>query len=163
MAYVNTEWKDHVMSPANTYNVTENSDGTVTATRAGTVVQQGTNMSASNFNHMEEGISEANEMALFLTDMLLKVQGTVNGLVGEQQEVTLTNSESYPFNNSQATVSLENSRNTKNYRVLYEILSKEGESVGDVIVSDKLLNGFKIRYTGAATSVTMNVFVIGGM
>lgn len=59
MAYNVTIWKDHAVTPAHTFSVTKNSDGTITLSPAGTVVQQGTNMSAANFNNMEEGISAA--------------------------------------------------------------------------------------------------------
>ena len=60
MAYTPTVWKDHILSDSN-YNMSENADGTVRITPSGTVVQQGTKMSAANFNHMEKGISDAHE------------------------------------------------------------------------------------------------------
>lgn len=57
MAYKRTNWKDHVVERPNTYKETTNSDGTVTHTDAsGEVVQQGTPMSATNFNNLEEGL-----------------------------------------------------------------------------------------------------------
>ena len=60
MGYIPTNWKDHVLSD-NRYVIKQNSDGTVSITPAGKVVQQGTSMSAENFNHMEEGIKAAAE------------------------------------------------------------------------------------------------------
>ena len=60
-------WKDHSINPNNTYTVKENSDGTVTLTPYGTVLQQGTNMSATNFNNMEFGIADADLAARILT------------------------------------------------------------------------------------------------
>ena len=73
MAYKQTDWKDHVTEYENRYRETENADGSVTHTKVeGEVIQQGTPMSATNFNHMEEGIGEAAEMAdLLFTQVLL--------------------------------------------------------------------------------------------
>ncbi|MEI2987526.1 MAG: hypothetical protein V8T22_00450 [Oscillospiraceae bacterium] len=62
MGYIPTKWKDHILSD-NRYRINQNSDGTVSITPAGKVVQQGTPMSAENFNHMEEGIKGASELS----------------------------------------------------------------------------------------------------
>ena len=62
MGYIPTNWKDHIFSD-NRYRINQNSDGTVSITPAGKVVQQGTPMSAENFNHMEEGIKSASELS----------------------------------------------------------------------------------------------------
>lgn len=57
MAYKRTNWQDHVVTRPNTYTETTNSDGSITHTDAsGEVVQQGTPMSATNFNNLEEGL-----------------------------------------------------------------------------------------------------------
>lgn len=53
-------WKDHAVSPSNTYKLTKNSDDTYTLTPVGKVIQQGTNMSAANFNRMEVGLHDVN-------------------------------------------------------------------------------------------------------
>lgn len=58
MAYKPTEWVDHVNS-GNKYTLINNADGTTNIDYAGEVIQQGTPMSAENFNHMEQGIVEA--------------------------------------------------------------------------------------------------------
>ena len=52
-------WKDHYTNMESTYVVRQNSNGTVTLTPAGKVIQQGTSMSAENFNNMECGILDA--------------------------------------------------------------------------------------------------------
>lgn len=62
MAYTPTEWKDHILSDDN-YKITQNSDGTSSIKPSGSVVQQGTPMSADNFNHMEQGIKSAADTA----------------------------------------------------------------------------------------------------
>lgn len=101
--------------------------------------------------------------AMFNAEMTRKALDKVDAIDGEHHTVTLTNTESYPFNNSEKTIAFSRVRNAKNYTVLCEVTSKTGESVGDIVIYDKMLNGFKIRYTGAATSVTMNIAVIGGI
>ena len=62
MSYTPTVWKDHILSE-NSYTITPNSDGTSSIKPASTVVQQGTPMSAENFNHMEQGIANAAQNA----------------------------------------------------------------------------------------------------
>lgn len=57
MAYTPTEWKDHILSD-NRYNISQNTDGTYNISPAGNVIQQGTKMSAENFNKLENGVFE---------------------------------------------------------------------------------------------------------
>ena len=56
-------WKDHAVSPSNTYKLTKNNDDTYTLTPVGKVIQQGTNMSAANFNRMEVGLHRGEDRA----------------------------------------------------------------------------------------------------
>lgn len=64
MSYQKTDWQNHIVERPDTYNVTQNSDGTVTQKAAfGTVIQEGTPLSAENLNHMEEGIEDAHRIA----------------------------------------------------------------------------------------------------
>lgn len=76
--------------------------------------------------------------------------------------VTLTNTQKFPFNNSQVTVPIATERANQNYIVDWEITASDGPT-GDIIVSAKLVNGFKIEFTGSATSVTVKYQVLGGM
>lgn len=80
----------------------------------------------------------------------------------ETGNITLTNSQAFPFNDSQVTVPLVAERDNQNYLVDYEVTAAVG-NVGDIIVSAKLVNGFKIEYTGSASSVTVKYQVLGGM
>lgn len=170
------EWKDHSINPNNTYTVKENSDGTITLTPAGKVLQQGTNMSATNFNNMEFGIADAHLAQSILImavrdadDRLTVNAAAITAAVAEykkeftvtEKTVALTNTASYPFNNSIQTVSMSPSRKNKNYLVEYEITAKNG-NVGEVEITDKQLNGFKIAYTGSAKSVTLKLYIKGG-
>ncbi len=77
--------------------------------------------------------------------------------------VTLTNTQAYPFNDSQQTVQIENARDNTDYYVIPEVISYSGGAVGDLEVTDKLVNGFKIAFTGSASSVVVVCHVIGGI
>lgn len=83
-------WKDHCVEPGNTYNVLSHGDGTVTIVPAGKVLQQGTNQSASNFNNMEFGITDAhlaNKLLLLavrdLNDRLSAAEAKLAALTNE--------------------------------------------------------------------------------
>lgn len=163
MAYQILVWKDHAVTPGNTYTVTENDDGTITLTPAGKVVQQGTNMSAVNFNNMEAGIFAANVTAAEAMQLIRLLKDKAEALEGVVLEATLTNSKKYPFNDSVKTIALGNAnvRNNKDYTVIVEAQAADG-FVGDIVISDKMLNGFKIAFTGSASSVSVKCYVQGG-
>lgn len=141
--YNRTYWKDHVV------------DGQ-------TVIQQGTPQSATNFNNIEEGIFGGGAELDVLGQQMLQHKRLLSDLEGEIGQVTLTNNQVYPFNNSVQAVALAKSRDTLNYRVLTEVLAAQG-MVGEVRITDKALNGFKIQFAGSATSATIKYFVQGGM
>lgn len=138
-------WKDHIVDED-----------------TGEVLQQGTLQDAEHFNNMEEGISEANEMASFLAEQMGKVQRGVESAQGEVVRVTLTNSQAYPFNNSVKSVNLSHYKTNTNYLVQPEVVSYSGGGVGDIEITDKLLNGFKIAFTGAAKQVVLDLHISGG-
>ncbi|MBO5863425.1 MAG: hypothetical protein J6Q59_04070 [Paludibacteraceae bacterium] len=141
--YKNTKWLDRVVDKS-----------------TGEVLQEGTGMSAGNFNNMEDGIGDAAIAAAML--MIAMNQG---GLSGENTEVItaeLTNTESYPFNNSEKTIPLSVQRLNTSYTVHVSVLESDG-NVGDVTVSDKLINGFKIKYDGSAKRVRLELIIKGGM
>jgi hypothetical protein len=139
------QWKDHIVD-----EVTQE------------VIQEGTPVSASNLNNMETGILGNDGFASVLVQQAMQFKRNIADLEGELQQVNLTNNQEYPFNNSVITVALLKERDTLNYRVLTEIVSSVG-IVGDIVIYDKAKNGFKIKYTGSATSATIKCFIQGGM
>lgn len=143
--YNKTVWKDHVV------------DG------GGVVIQQGTPQSATNFNNIEDGVFANDAFSSVLVQELMQAKRNISTLDGEIISKTLTNNQSYPFNNSKSTVSLARIRDTTNYRVAVEVESAVGGFAGDIKVTEKALNGFKIEYTGSATSVTLKLYVQGGI
>lgn len=166
-----TSWLDHVTQFPNRRQIANNADGTVDVTSAqGTVIQQGTPQSATNFNNIENGIQAA-QMALqvFMHYFLqfdrwvrLQVANIMAEFLSEARTVSLTNSLRYPFNNSLITVNLLTARRTLNYDISWEIASNTG-SVGEIRITDKQLNGFKVEHTGSATNVTLTIRIKGGM
>lgn len=161
--YKKTIWQDHVVERPDTYREVQNADGSVThIPDEGEVIQQGTPMSATNYNNMEDGIFENNLSNSLLVQEVLQHKRIMSDLEGETGEKTLTNSKEYPFNDSVQTVSLKKSRDTLNYRVDTEIISSNG-AVEDIEVYDKQLNGFKLRYTGSAKELIVKYIVQGGM
>ena len=69
----------------------------------------------------------------------------------------------YPFNNSDKTINLTKTRKTTNYLVEARVTGFSGGLPGELSVSDKALNGFKLGFDGSATSVTVKYIVKGGI
>ena len=167
--YDPTRWLDHVTSPSNVFYIVKNNDDTYTITPAGTVMQQGTPQDQTNFNKMEDGILDAHVSIGVLLNFCRQIGWDVEVIQKwisdhdsfEIGTVTLTNTLAFPFNNSKKSVSLAKARKTTNYVVMPEVTAFTG-NVGEIEVSDKLVNGFKIAHTGSASSVTVKYVVIGG-
>ncbi len=170
--YSRTYWVDHALSETNKFTITQVSGNVHTIVPYGTVMQQGVPQDANHFNNMEEALS-AHEIALGLhSNALMQHMDEIkkNAALAEVVDklhtvetgtVTLTNSAKFPFNNSQKTVALAAQRNTPAYVVITEVKSFVG-NVGEIVVSDILANGFKLAFTGSATSVTVEYKILGG-
>ena len=83
-------------------------------------------------------------------------------LICENGTATLTNSRKFPFNDSLKSVALANRQRNTQYVVIAEVVTVAG-NIGDVVISDKQVNGFKMGFTGGAASATVNYIVIGGI
>ena len=84
------------------------------------------------------------------------------GPICEEGSVTLTNSLKFPFNDSESTVALVNTQPNTKYAVIADITSANGNA-GEVVVSGKQTNGFKLAYTGSASTAVVHYIVIGGI
>lgn len=126
------------------------------------VIQEGTPLDAEHFNHMEQGIHNNSLMLAVLLEIVAENTRQVASNSGEEIEVALTNSKDFYFNNSVKTVALSTMRSTTDYRVEVEVQGNT-VNVGDIVVYDKQMNGFKIAYTGSAESATVKCFVSGGV
>ena len=164
MAYKRTYWQDHVTEYSDRYNETQNPDGTITHTPVeGTVIQQGTPQNAQNFNNLEEGVFAADQLATEAARMAKVNARGLDAEKGEKVTVNLTNSANYPFNNSVQNISIAQKKTKTDYYVDVEVVSVTGGGVGDFRITDKLLNGFKLAFTGAATAVSVICRVRGGI
>lgn len=108
-----------------------------------------------DFNNTKSIVEAFN--ALGINSRLNQLEGNYIIEVGS---MTLTNSMTFPFNNSQQSIALRTAQNN-NYIVMTEVASASG-NVGEINVSDLLSNGFKLSYTGSAKSATIKYYVIGG-
>ena len=88
-------------------------------------------------------------------------QNEDDALICEEGTVSMTNNQKFPFNNSQKTVALVKAQKNTKYVVIVEDVT--AGNVGDIVVTDKQVNGFKIAYTGSAASATAKYTVIGGI
>lgn len=97
-------------------------------------------------------------------NLIRLVDEKAKALKGFVIEADLTNTQAYPFNNSVKTIALtgEMVRLNKDYTVIVEA-SPTGGHLGDVLISDKMLNGFKVAYTGSASSAHVKCYIQGGM
>ena len=167
-------WFDRVVQYPYRYKETTNSDGTIEHVPSpGDVLADGTPQSGTNFNHMEDGIMDAHlAKSIFLQFWIHRNEEIEEHLTehdeefsAETGEVTLknTNTVSFAFNNSGTTVALKKVRKTMNYDLDYEITSVSGGQCARVVIYDKQLNGFKLKFEGSAKSVTLKYKVRGGM
>jgi hypothetical protein len=164
-------WHDLVMSPPGRFHITKQSDGTYTITRAGTTMQDGTSQDQNHWNSMEERITDDEiSTAMLINAFRLREQDIENvdkkdiaGLMlMEKGTVSLTNALDFPFNNSLKSVPLKANRKSTDYIVTILSVDTPTGNVGDIEVTDRLVNGFKLAYTGSAKSVTITYMVTGG-
>ena len=94
---------------------------------------------------------------------LLQAERLLSDLNGVSGELTLNNARSYPFNNSTATVPIAPKRNNLDYNVSVDVLSETDGFAEDIVIFDKQLNGFKIRFTGSAKKVSLRYKLTGGL
>ena len=153
--YNRTYWLDHVTD------------------QSGAVIQQGTLLDQTHFNNMEAGIQDATLASQIYgwADLQQKRFSDANDalmdaeVLGEIHEITLTNTQKFPFTSSvdsPKTIALAKTRKNLYYSVEIEVKEHTG-LVGEILISDKALNGFKIAYTGSGKSVTLLVRIKGGM
>lgn len=155
--YKFTHWLDHVTNPSGVFKIVDKGDGTCAITPAGTVMQQGTPQDQAHFNNIEAGIVDAHTAALLLLNFARQHEWEV-----ESGTKDLTNGAKFPFNSSASSVALTKTKESDNYIVITEVVNANG-NVGEITVSDKLINGFKLAFTGSATAVTVKYTVIGGL
>lgn len=125
-------------------------------------IQEGTPVDEQNLNNIECGVNGANLTAEFLTEIMKHQGDQINNIAGEIIKATLTNTAGEAFfNNSAKTIPLSVNRDSFDYTVTVEVETPV-DNVGEIIVYDKQVNGFKIKFTGSAASVDVKMYVQGG-
>ena len=156
-------WQDHVTQYDNRFRESNNPDGTINHIPVeGEILQEGTPQNAKNFNNLETGVFELNELNAEFMRLALQQKQVLKGVIGETGTVTLVSNRYYPFNNSVKSVTIAPARDTTDYTVDVDT-GEDNPRIGRVVVYDKLKNGFKIACTGSAASVTVKYTVRGGV
>lgn len=136
-------------------------DGAALAWSAGTKCARV--FTAKDLNDIQDNVleleSEHSDMSIAL-DLLLNY-ARQNAWYSEHKTAELTNGGVYPNNNSQKSIPLGEAQESTDYLVITEVLSPS-LNVGEVVVSDKLTNGFKLAYTGSAKAAKIKYTVLGG-
>jgi len=83
--------------------------------------------------------------------------------INENEVVTITDTITGANTDKSVVIPSNKLRNRTTYNVTPVIVSTTGGTAGDIIVSAKQANGFKVKYTGTATSITVALYVQGGM
>lgn len=128
----------------------------------GVVIQEGTPISQKNMNNIEVRVEGSEYAILNLMQYQRQNSRSIANVEGEVILASLTNTKTYPFNNSDKLITLTKIRDNLDYTVFVEVVSKVGE-LGEIKVFDKQVNGFKVKYTGSATSVELKLYVRGGL
>lgn len=162
LLYNATKWLDHVTQFPMRRRITNNSDGTSDVVRAeGNIIQQGTPRNAKNYNNMETGILGNQMQVLVIEQQMLQLQRAVEDNHGEYGEVSITNTNKYPFSSSAVTVPIKEKRSHLDYEVSVEVVETDG-NVEHIDVFDKQLNGFKIAFRGSSKKLKVKYKVTGG-
>ena len=162
-----TNWVDEVDEYEGVFKETDLGGGEVKHEPVtGEIYVQGTPQDAAHWNNMEDGISDAHIAQQLMINALRqgvwRIEDLERDTAQETGTVTLTNSLEFPFNNSIVTVPLTVVRDNLNYVVEVIKVEPTGGPAGEIDVSERQVNGFKMAFTGSASSVKVTYAVIGG-
>ena len=165
--YPRTYWVDEVDEYEGIFQETDLGGGQVKHDPVtGQIYVQGTPQDAAHWNNMEDGISDAHIAQQLMINALRqgvwRIEDLERDTAQETGTVTLTNSLEFPFNNSIVTVPLTVVRDNLNYVVEVIKVEPTGGPAGEIDVSERQVNGFKMAFTGSASSVKVTYAVIGG-
>lgn len=134
----------------------------------GNIIQQGTPLSASNFNRLEAGIDlGGNTVGAMVVQALQEIgvikkerdkdanQRLIQGQATVTGNITDDMPSAYPFVLVSLPATAYSQLNAPNYDVILTVLSADDPGlVGQLTAFDKTQNGFKVQYTGTAKTVT---------
>jgi uncharacterized membrane protein len=122
-------------------------------------IQTGTPQSADNFNNIEQGTFISNAIGAVTSHFFRLLQDRAN----ENEVIAISGTITGANTDLSVVIPANKLRNRTTYNVTPVIVSTVEGAAGDIIVSAKQANGFKVKYTGAATSVNVILNVQGGM
>jgi len=165
--YLWTNWVDETDQYEDRYTETMNGDGTITHVKVrGEVYVEGTPQDAAHFNNMEQGIVDAQaaiyQVLVAARHNTWRIEDLEKATDQETGTKTLTNTQSFPFNDSLLSVPLDIERDNLNYVVVVIKVEATGGPAGDIEITERQVNGFKMAFTGSASSVKVTYAVIGG-
>lgn len=114
-------------------------------------------------NDIETAFWQSSVYTAQVDQRLLQSERLLTDLNGISGVITLTNTQDYPFNNSGATIPIAIPKNNLHYRVDAYVVNATGGFVEQIVIYDKQVNGFKIRFDGSAKNVELRYQVVGGM
>lgn len=123
-------------------------------------IQEGTDMNAANFNNIEAGIMETAALT------------ALNASFSRYGYDVAKNAEAVYFSavlkggiDNDVLIPVEHKRNNAGYSVLYErsALLGNDNDVGDIIISTKYQDYFKVRFSGSADTALIVFVISGGM
>ena len=132
-------------------------------------LQDGTDMSAANFNNLEIGAMEANALAA-----LNAAERRYCSDIAKNNEIVLVFEDSFSmldYQGSERYIALpENAiRNTTNYNVFWQVYNQHDISGADCVkvysisVTQQQANGFTFKYTSEAPGFSVRFYISGGM
>ncbi len=133
MGYVKNNWVDQEVERPRTYEISNNSDGSVTLIDSfGLVSELGTPVNADNMNHIEEGI-EACDLRKYSTTEVFNKYEWATGIINKEKVIY----ESLKDNN----IGNPLTDNTNWKKVSFGGDSGGKYNLGDIIISDHVLEG----------------------
>lgn len=127
----------------------------------GSIIQEGTLLDQAHFNKMGVGITDLSIAGAI--NQFAQLHNRFNDEI-ELHVLELAMDElPWPFNNKPTNVVLNEVRNNTNYSVECEVLEYGGGLLGNIQVTERSREGFKLLHNGSATHVRVAIRIGGGM
>lgn len=107
------------------------------------------------------GMSPTDLTVMELVREVSLLKRKVTELDGERQRVEIRRKDKYGRPGAYAMIALKRPRSCSDYCVAVEVAGCEGGNAGDIVISGKLRNGFRVEYRGCADKVLLNMWVTG--
>ena len=171
--YQHIKWEDRVTEFSDLFKETQEGSNVRHTPVEGSVIVEGTPLDAANLGQAENGLLDTSiALQILLQAYYAHRRESVAHhdlmdaeVLGETQDVTLTNTDHFPFNSTNhtpVTVNLTKKRKNLFYTIETEVKSHTGE-VGNIEITYKALNYFKLNFTGSGSKAVITTRIKGGM